>query len=199
MALETAADYPLYFAVTEDNRMARWRPFLQYIMAIPHLIVAGILSYASQFGAVIAWFVIMFTGRLPAGLANFMIMVQRFNARATGFALGLTEQYPPFDFDTTAADPGNYAIRLDVRPELENRNRMTVFFRIFMVIPIALFAGVILIGAYVVGLVAWFAVLFTGHYPVGMRDFVIKAFRLLQRVTAYGSLLTDQYPPFALR
>ena len=46
--------------------------------------------------------------------------------------------------------------------------------------------------------VAWVAVVITGTYPVGMRNFVAKATRLGQRVIAYGGLLTDEYPPFAL-
>ncbi len=103
MALETAANYPVYYAVSEDNKIANWRPLAQYFMAIPHLIVGGAMNYASQLVAFISWFIIMFTGKLPPGMANFMIMVQRYNARAMGFALGLTEQYPPFEFATNQA------------------------------------------------------------------------------------------------
>ena len=113
MALETTQNYPVYFAITEDNTVARWRPFAHIFMAIPHLIIGGILTYAAFVCQVIMWFAILITGNMPAGLANFTIMVQRYNARANGFALGLTEQYPPFEFASTAADPGDYAIRSD--------------------------------------------------------------------------------------
>lgn len=198
MALETTQNYPVYFAITEDNTVARWRPFLQYVMAIPHLFIGAILSSAAGFCQIIMWFAIMFTAKMPPGLANFTIMAQRYNARAQSFALGLTEQYPPFEFASTAADPGGYAIRLDVNPAYENRSRLTVFFRVFMVIPIAIFWTIISIASALVGIVAWFAVVITGAYPVGMRNFVAKASRLGQRVTAYSGLLTDQYPPFAL-
>ena len=44
--------------------------------------------------------------------------------------------------------------------------------------------------------VAWFAVLLTGRYPNGMRNFLIGTSRYMTRVNVYGSLLTDQYPPF---
>ena len=199
MALETAGTYPIYFAATEDNTVERWRPLAHWAMAIPHLIIAYVLSYAALVCEVISWFAILFTGKMPAGLANFIIMAQRYNLRATGFLLGLTEQYPPFEFATTPEDPGNYAIRLDVRPELENRNRLTVGLRFLWVIPILLFLMIVYIGAAVVAFIAWFAVLFTGTYPVGMRDFVLKFFRLGQRVSGYGALLTDEYPPFELQ
>ena len=47
-------------------------------------------------------------------------------------------------------------------------------------------------------LIAFFAVLFTGRWPEGLRDFVIKVMRWGLRVQAYFLLLTDEYPPFAL-
>ena len=199
MALEAVVNYPVYYAVTETNTVARWRPLADWAMAIPHFVVSYVVDIVGQFCTIISWFAILFTGKMPEGLANIIIMSQRYSLRVTGFFLGLTEQYPPFEFETiTAADPGNYALRYDVRPELANRNRLTVAFRIFMVIPIAIFWYIVTIGAYAVAIVAWFAVLITGAYPVGMRSFVIKALRLGARVGAYGACSTDQYPPFAV-
>lgn len=199
MALETASGYPVYFAVSEDNKIARWRALLQGIMSIPHQFIASALGAVAGVCQIIAWFAIVFTGKLPEGLANFMIMSQRYNARASGYAMLLTEQYPPFEFAATAADPGEYAIRLDVNPELEGRNRLTCGLRFIWLIPIAIFSMFVYIGAVFVMIAAWFAVLFTGAYPVGMRNFVIKAMRLGQRVSGYGALLTDEYPPFELQ
>ena len=43
------------------------------------------------------------------------------------------------------------------------------------------------------------AVLFTGQFPLGPRDFIVKAWRYGLRVQAYVGLLTDQYPPFSLQ
>ena len=44
----------------------------------------------------------------------------------------------------------------------------------------------------------FFAVVFTGEYPLGARDFLVKVYRYGLRVSAYAGLLTDQYPPFTL-
>jgi hypothetical protein len=48
-------------------------------------------------------------------------------------------------------------------------------------------------------LVGFFAVVFTGTFPLGPRDFIVNAWRYGLRVQAYVGLLTDEYPPFALR
>ena len=55
------------------------------------------------------------------------------------------------------------------------------------------------IAAFVVVIVAWFAILFTGHYPRGMFDFVEGVIRWNNRVLGYAvTLVTDKYPPFRL-
>ena len=198
MATAVPANYPVYFAASDDNKVANWRPLAHWLMVIPHYIINQVLNYIAFLVAVIAWFIILFTGKMPDGLARFLAMAMRYNVRMMSFFLGLTEQYPPFEFDTVNADPGNYAVRLDINPALEGRNRLTVFFRIFMMIPIGLFLLVVWIGAYVVSIIAWFAVLFTGTYPAGMRNFIVGVFRASQRASGYFYLLTDEYPPFSL-
>ena len=167
-------------------------------MVIPHYIINYVLSIVSQVMALVSWLIIVVTGKLPEGIANFQIMALRYAHRMNMFLFGLTEDYPPFTFDTVASDPGDYSIQLSIQPQLEGRSRLTVFFRLFMIIPLAIVAMVIFFGVAIVALIAWFAVLFTGTYPAGMRNFVIGAMRYGARVNAYAFLLTDEYPPFNL-
>jgi hypothetical protein len=111
----------------------------------------------------------------------------------------LREEYPPFSFTTATSDPGDDPrVRVDVQPQLTDRNRLTVFFRIILVIPQFIVLVALTVAAAVVTLIAAFAVLFTGRWPTGMRDFVINVNRWSLRVQAYFGLLTDVYPPFAL-
>jgi len=190
------AGYEARLDIDVGESMARWRPFVHWIMVIPHVIIAQVLAYAAQVAAIISWFVILFTGKFPAGLHNFIAMTLRYSNRTYGFMLLLTEEYPPFDFETTPDDRTPYPIRSSYRHEAEGRNRVTVFFRFIMVIPIGLFVLVMMIAAYFVYIVHWFGVIFTGR-PV-LANFLCSVGRLVNRASAYAYLLSDDYPPFNL-
>jgi Domain of unknown function (DUF4389) len=79
---------------------------------------------------------------------------------------------------------------------VERRNRLTAFFRLLLIIPVAIVLYVFGIVASIAILIAWFAIVITGRYPEGLYDFVAGFNRFVARVTAYGVLLTDAYPPF---
>jgi hypothetical protein len=181
------------------QRVANWRPLVNWLLAIPHLLIASALRYVSQVLAIVCWFIILFTGRLPVELANFQIMYLRYYARAAIFAGFLREEYPPFAFPMTAYDPGDDPrVRVDVTPELDGRNRVTVGFRLILAIPQLIVLGLLLIVEWIVLLIALFAVLFTRQWPAGLRDFTVGVLRWWLRVQAYVLLLTDAYPPFEL-
>ncbi|MEM7285881.1 MAG: DUF4389 domain-containing protein [Actinomycetota bacterium] len=193
-----AGAYPARLSVSDDNRIARWRIFVHIFMAIPHMIILYLLGIASQVVGLISWFVILFTGKMPAGLHNFQSMYLRYSNRTFGFIILLTEVYPPFDFETTSLDGSGHPIRSDYDHQAEGRNRLTAFFRILMVIPHYIVLAFVFVAAYVVYIIAWFAVLFTGKMPTGLRDFLIGTGRWVNRVQAYFWLLTDRYPPFSM-
>lgn len=189
------AGYPAQATVETPPTIARWRPLVQWLLAIPHFVVNYVLSIVGQVAAVIAWFAIVFTGKLPAGLANFICMTLRYSMRVSAYAGFLHETYPPFAFDTTAADPGGHPVRLDFEPQLEGRNRLTVGLRFLWVIPAAImFLIVVIVGA-VCWILGFFAVLFTGKWPSGLHGWVVKVIQGGARLNAYSYLLTDQYPP----
>jgi hypothetical protein len=191
--------YPATFSFDPPERVANWRPLVQWILAIPHLAIQSALGTVAEFVGVISWFSILFTGRVPEGLVNFQCMYLRYSMRTMSYAGFQRAEYPPFAFDMTPDDPGtDPRVRVDFRPQLENRNRLTVGLRIFMVIPLFIVAIVYFIASFFVYLIAFFAVLFTGRWPEGMRSFVLKVWAYWLRVQAYFLLLTDQYPPFGL-
>lgn len=80
---------------------------------------------------------------------------------------------------------------------VERRSRLSTFFRLILVIPVVIVLYVFGIIASIAILIAWFAIVLTGRYPRGLYDFVAGFNRFVARVTAYGLLLTDVYPPFS--
>jgi hypothetical protein len=194
-----SGSYPLAFSFDPPERVAHWRPLVNWILVIPHYVVLYFLRIAAEAISVISWFIIVFTGRMPASLAGFQSMYLRYEQRVWTFAVFLREEYPAFAFDTTGDDPGiDPRVRVDVVPALENRNRLTVGFRLILFIPWAIVLAVYAIGAIVVTIIAFFAVLFTGRWPTGMRNFVVKVARFYVRTSGFLLLLTDEYPPFSL-
>lgn len=192
-----AGAYPATFAFDAPERVANWRPLVHWLLAIPHMVILYVLGIVSEVLAVISWFAILFTGRLPEGLANFQALYLRYTVRVATFEGFVREEYPPFSFATTAADPGDDPrVRVDIAPELENRNRLTVAFRLILAIPHLFVLAFLGVALFVVAVIAFFAVLFTGRWPAGLRDFALGVGRWWLRANAYFLLLTDRYPPF---
>jgi hypothetical protein len=85
-------DYP---DVKQD--LNRWLPLVKWFLAIPHFIVLFFLVIAAFFSVVIAWFAILFTGRYPRGLFDYLVGVSRWALRVEAYAVLLvTDRYPPF-------------------------------------------------------------------------------------------------------
>jgi hypothetical protein len=75
----------------------RWMPLVKWFLAIPHFIVLWLLGIGAIVAAIIAWFAILFTGRYPRSLFDYIEGVMRWYYRVAGYALVLvTDQYPPF-------------------------------------------------------------------------------------------------------
>lgn len=177
------------------TEIGRWRPMFQWFLAIPHLIIASVLGYVAEIVGLISWFAILFTGKLPSGLAGAQMMVSRYQTRTYSYVMGLRDEYPPFDFSTAPTDPGAYAAHVHFQPELEGRNRLTVLLRFIWLIPAAIVTLIIGLIAMVCWFIGAWAVLFTGRWPIGLRDWVLKGLRAGLRLNAYAWLLTDKYPP----
>src|SRR6478609_1153919 len=77
--------------------LSRWMPVVKWLLAIPHYIVLFFLDIAAVVVVIVAWFAILFTGRYPRGMFDFVEGVIRWHNRVVGYALTLvTDQYPPF-------------------------------------------------------------------------------------------------------
>jgi len=193
-----ATGYPVQFSFDAPQKVARWRPLVHWLLAIPHLVILYVLSLAAGIMVFISWFAGVITGRIPQGLQAVVVLMSRYSARVSSYMLFLREEYPPFTFDTSFADAGGDRVRVDIVPAVDHRNRLTIFFRLFMLIPLMIVGFFIAIALYVVVGIGFFAVLILGRWPSGLGNFVVGFLRWQTRVNAYANLLTDEYPPFGL-
>jgi hypothetical protein len=112
------------------------------------------------------------------------------------YVLFLREDYPAFGVPSGYADPGGDVAVVNVTPAT-SYSRVSVIFRFIMIIPLAFVGFFLFIGLYVMMIVGFFGVLFTGKWPAGARKFVIDVEFWSIRVNAWYALLADPYPPYA--
>ena len=87
-------DYP-YPDVASD--LGRGMPLVKWLLAIPHYVVLFFLYIGAFFAVIAAWFAILFSGRYPRGIFDFVEGVMRWHNRVIGYAFVLiTDEYPPF-------------------------------------------------------------------------------------------------------
>ena len=190
--------YPAQVDFHGDAHITRWRPLVQWLLAIPQLVVASALRTVRQILILFSLFTVLFTKRIPRSLFDMITMSYRYEWRAVSYALFMHEDYPPFDFQPASDDDGvepHTTLSIEYPEELD---RWKPLYKWFLAIPhyvVLFFLAIGAVAATVAGLVA---VVITGEYPRGLRDFLVGVYRWALRVEAYVLLLTDTYPPFRL-
>ncbi len=176
----------MWFAGTAAQN--RWTVAFRIILAIPQFIVLYILFIAYFFVMMIGWFAALFTGRLPEWAHTFLGGVIRWYTRVSAYVFLLTDSYPPF----TLAD-----VEYPVRPVLPARgplNRVSVFFRIILVIPAAVFYEIVLNGlTFPLLFFIWIAVLVRASLPPALYDAYAAFLRYQARLHSWFSMLTSEY------
>jgi len=190
--------YPAHVEFDADRHITRWRPLVQWLLAIPHLLIAQALRGLREVLTLISLFTVLFTTQIPRPLFDVIAMTYRYEWRALSYAMFLHDDYPPFDFTLSSEDDGvERHTQLSIAYP-EHLNRWKPLYKWFLAIPhfvVVVLLSVAGIFALIGGLVA---VVVTGEYPLGVRDFLVSVYRYALRVEAYVGLLTDQYPPFRL-
>jgi len=93
---EQAVHLEIHYPDTKAE-LNRWLPLVKWFLAIPHYIVLWFLDIAAVVVIIIAWFAILFTGRYPRDLFDFVVGVFRWHLRVLAYAFLLTtDRYPPF-------------------------------------------------------------------------------------------------------
>jgi len=100
-------DYPIRFEAQYPERLSRWKVLVwKCVTAIPHFVVLQFLWIAAYVALIIAWFVILFTGRFPRGLHGYVAGLVRWSMRVQAYVFSLTDEYPPFSLSAEAGPAG---------------------------------------------------------------------------------------------
>ena len=192
--------YPLTIDYPPDpEKISPVKVLTNWLIFIPQFIWLYLLGIVAFLAAIACWFSIVFTGKAPESLSEFIAGVLRYQWRVMTGLYVWAEPYPPFaPVPKGFADPGGYPAVLNVAPVAGERNRVTVLVRIFMVIPQVFVLYFVNIAGEVCLLISWFIALFTGKWNPSLKNFCIGVFRWQLRVASYMFLLTDEYPPFSL-
>lgn len=213
MALKPKA-YPASLSIDYPGKLNRWTTLFRIILAVPIVAVLALLASTgsgeymneagrdishSGGGIVVGLFaatalMILFRQRYPRWWFDFNLELNRFSTRVWAYLFLLTDRYP--------STVESQSVHLDVKyPDAKkDLNRWLPLVKWLLAIPHYIVLIVLIIGAVVATIIAWFAILFTGRYPKSLFDYVVGVGRWDLRVTAYAILLTtDQYPPFSLK
>jgi hypothetical protein len=187
--------YPVsYEADHQEDGRNRLTTAFRSIVTIPWLIVVALYGFAASIAVFIAWFALVFTGRYPEGIYNFVAGYVRMNSRVNSFYYLLTDEWPPFNGDENR----DYPVRIGIPSPKPEYSRLKAAFRLIVGIPVILLSYVQTLIAFVVAIIAWFAILFTGRLSEGLFDPLRSAMAYTTRATAYFALLTEDWPPFSL-
>ena len=200
---QNEASYPIQFSVDyPDQPLNRLTTFFRLLVIIPIAIVlTGITGGSGSEMAAIAGgtvvlgplLMILFRRKYPRWWFDWNLALLRFENRVSAFLLLMRDEYPSTDQEQSVHLDFPYP---DVETDL---NRWLPLVKWLLAIPhyiVLLFLGIAL---FVVVIVSWFAILFTGRYPRDLFNFAEGWLRWSNRVTAYAFVLaTDRYPPFRL-
>jgi hypothetical protein len=157
------------------------------ILAIPHLIVLAAVTLAVYVVVIVAWFVALFTARVPEGMYDFIGWVVRYGTRVSSYLWLLTDRWP--SFSEAPGDP--VEVRL---PGPQRLNRWAVLFRLLLLIPAQIVVSVVINGLVVIAFFVWLITLILGRLPQPAFDAAASAIRYQTRYYAYGAMLTARYP-----
>jgi hypothetical protein len=187
--------YPISYEADFNPEPNRWTTFFRLLLAIPWFIVATFWGLLFIFTHLFAWVAVVVLGRYPQWLYEFNSGVVRFSIRTSAWIYLQTDVWPPFSL----SDDPSYPIRVNFAPPAERQSRLKAFFRLILVLPVALILayGTSYIQA-VAGMIAWLTIVFRGYLPEGVNSMLTFVNSFHARVLGYTAILTDDYPPIGL-
>ncbi|MFC5910802.1 DUF4389 domain-containing protein [Streptacidiphilus monticola] len=161
---------------------------LRLLLLIPHFVILAVLGFIGFFVTVAGWFAALVLGRLPRPIAAYLLGYLRWQTRVEASAMLLADRYPPF----AMGERPDHPVRIQVEPT--ELNRLAVLFRIILMIPAAIIAGLGMAGWWAVAFINWLVVLVLGRMPQPLFQATAAIVRYRMRFDAYTVMLSPAYP-----
>lgn len=181
-------EHPVRLRDEGERQRNRLLVFFRLPLAIPHLVWLTLWAIAAFVMAVLAWLLALVLGRVPDWLHRFLAAFVRYSTHVISFLYVLGGPYPGF-----VGRAGSYPVDLDVDPPAP-QSRLKTFFRFFLAFPAFLAGGAFSTVMTLAGIGAWWAALFTGRIPEGLKGLLAWTVRYQAQLYGYLLLLTDRYP-----
>lgn len=179
---------PLSVEDRGELRRSRLTVFFRLPLAVPHLVWLALWGIVALLAAIVNWFATLFAGASPEWLHRFLSAYVRYQLHVGAFLYLVGNPFPGF----TGAE-GTYPVELHVAARAPQR-RWTVLLRLLLGIPALLLATAYSSLLVVAAFLAWFAALFTGRMPLGLRNAGDLALRYTAQTYGYLFMLTGAYP-----
>lgn len=171
--------------------------FIKFLLALPHLVVIGVLSNLANVLAYIGFWIVAFTGAMPQATHRLLEISMNWSTRTYAWVFGLDDVYPPFETDPVYS--ASYPVTKPVAPSKGWAVAgLLVIPKLFVLIPHLIVLAFLAVGGV---LALWFGYIvtaITGTYPIGIQDFLAGIMQWGLRIQAFLAGLTDTYPPFSL-
>ncbi|PZF73194.1 DUF4389 domain-containing protein [Taibaiella soli] len=165
-----------------------------FYIVIPHAFCLYFLGIWAAILHIITFFSILFTQRYPKANFDYFLKFFRWQLRVNARMLNLSDGYPAFGLDAT---DDKTSLEVPYQEHVPWTKALLIFFLgVFILIPHILCLVLLSIGAWFMILFGWIAVLFTGNYPEGMHQYMVRFLRWSMRVNLYLYFMYPYYPPF---
>ena len=173
----------------DDGKRSRLTVSFRLLLAFPHFVWLTLWGIAVVLVGFVNWVVTIIRGRSPAALHRFLAAYVRYQAHVTAFVTLVANPFPGF-----AGTAGSYPVDVEIAPP-ERQNRWSVAFRLLLAFPAFIITSAVGTAMYAAAFLGWFASLFTGRMPDGLRKLGLFALRYSAQANSYGfALLTNRYP-----
>ncbi|MFF0492830.1 DUF4389 domain-containing protein [Nocardia sp. NPDC004068] len=184
------APEPVELDILAPYPQRRWTVLLRLLLAIPQLIVVWALQVAALVVVIVGWFAALVLGRLPQWCGEVLRGIVAYEVRVGAYVMLVVDRYPPFTFE---AAPADHPVRVGF-PAATRLNRVAVFFRLVLALPVLVVTNLLYAGWSSVAIVVWVVVLVLGRQPRALFEASAAGLRLHLRTSAYVYLLTPAYP-----